>query len=353
MKKTLVLTLFAAASLLGVFGISDVSAASPAKVDIASAGNYVILAKTAITTTGVTSITGDIGISPAFEINMTGFGFVLDGSGTYSTSALITGKAYAADYTAPTPATLTTAILDMQNAYTDANSRAVDVTDAGAGDLAGLSLVAGTYFFSGPGNVIITDDVTLSGSATDVWIFQIPGTLDLSAAKKIILTGGALPENIFWAVAGTTTLEPGSTFEGIILGGPGASTIAGQNGAILHGRALGQTDVTLIANNISIPAPVVVPVVVTPVASSGGSSSSGGRFMPVYTGIGPSGYGAITTTVQSADTLLASAATMVVTPSFPNAGIMPDNYTMWHMLMISGLFLLVSIPLVVVLLGVL
>jgi peptidoglycan hydrolase-like protein with peptidoglycan-binding domain len=223
---------------------------SPLPVELGLAGNYRILAETAITTTGTTAITGDIGISPNGSTSMTGFGLILDGSGTYATSPLVNGKIYASNYTEPTPANLTTAVSNMETAYTDAKSRATTVLNAGSGDLAGLTLVAGVYTFDGVGNVIITDNMTLSGNASDVWIFQIPGTLDISANKKINLTGGAQASNIFWAVTGTTTLEAGSTFEGTILAGPGASTIAMQNGATLNGRALGQTDVTLIGNTV-------------------------------------------------------------------------------------------------------
>ena len=324
---------FIASFVIALVAPMAVSAASPATINLLSAANFVILAKTAITTTGVTAITGDIGISPAFDANMTGFGFTLDGSGTFSTSALITGKAYAADYTAPTPATLTTAVSAMEAAYTDGNSRAVDVTDAGAGDLAGLTLVTGVYFFSGPGNVIITDDVTLSGSASDVWIFQIPGTLDISAAKKILLTGGAQASNIFWVVAGTTTLEPGSTFEGNILGGPGASTIAGQSGAILNGRALGQTDVTLIGNTVSVPVPVVVVTPSpTPSSTTGGTSHSTGSFTGYAGGVGI--YAPISTTLAVASPIV---------PSLPNTGFPPraDN-TLFGLAVFSGLLVLIS-----------
>ena len=99
--------------------------------------------------------------------------------------------------------------------------------------------------------VTIPTNVTLSGGASDIWIFQIDGNLDISSAKSVLLSGGALPENIFWAVAGTTTLNTTSTFEGTILAGPGTSTISMKNGAVLHGRALGQKDITLIANTIN------------------------------------------------------------------------------------------------------
>jgi hypothetical protein len=268
LNKVLIVGLVVSFAALGFTGPSTALAASPPVVNLLTAGNFTILAKTAITTTGVTLITGDIGVSPAAAGAMTGFGQVMDISNTFSTSPLVIGNIYASNYAVPTPTYVGTAVSAMQAAYTDALSRPTSVLNAGVSgcagtcrDLAGTSLVTGVYTFDGAGNVAITNDFTLSGSATDVWIFQIPGTLDISANKKINLIGGALAANVFWAVAGTTTLEPGSTLEGIVLGGPGASTIAMQNGATLHGRALGQTDVTLIGNTVS--APVVPPVPAT------------------------------------------------------------------------------------------
>jgi hypothetical protein len=120
-------------------------AASPATVNLGTAGNYVILAKTGISTTGVTSIVGDIGLSPAAASYITGFALILPAASAFSTSALITGKVYAPGYADPTPANLTTAVLDMQNAYTDAMGRAPDVTELGAGNIGGLTLVPGVY----------------------------------------------------------------------------------------------------------------------------------------------------------------------------------------------------------------
>lgn len=264
-KKILLVTVtaFFVFAVLGITGPSAALAAGPAAVNLGTAGNYTILSKTAITTTGVTSITGDIGISPAFASALTGFGLVLDTTGCFSTTVpttLVTGKVYAADYSTlgcTTPAILTTAVSNMETAYTDAATRTPGTgatnLNVGGGTLSGQNFVPGTYTWNTPGNVTITGDIILSGGANDVWIFQITGTLGIEAGKKIILAGGAQAANIFWQVAGTTTLKPGSTFEGNILAGPGTSTIAMQNGAILHGRALGQKDVTLIGNNVSAP----------------------------------------------------------------------------------------------------
>jgi hypothetical protein len=255
MQKILIGTAVAVTALASLALPAIAFAAGPPTVNLLSAGNYTILAKTAVTTTGVTVVTGDIGISPALSTNTSGFALVLDGTGTFSTSASVVGKIYAADYTAPTPATLSTAVSAMEAAYTDAATRTPGTgatnLNLGGGTLNGQNLVPGTFTWGS--DVSITGDITLTGTAADIWIMQISGNLSIDANKKIILAGGAKSSNIFWQVAGTTTVNPGATFSGIILAGPGASTIAFQNGAILDGRALGQTDVTLIGNTISAP----------------------------------------------------------------------------------------------------
>src|SRR3569832_383537 len=92
-------------------------AAGPARVNLGTAGNFVLLAKAGISTTGATSVVGNIGISPAAAGSIAGFSQTLDATGTFSTSPLVTGQSYAADYTPPTPSNLTTSVLDMVTAY--------------------------------------------------------------------------------------------------------------------------------------------------------------------------------------------------------------------------------------------
>jgi hypothetical protein len=224
--------------------------AAQAPVDLGSAADFVILAKSGISTTGTTSIVGDIGVSPIDATAITGFGLILDASGQFSTSSLVTGRVYAADYADPTPAKMTTAVSDMKTAYTDAAGRTLpDFTELGAGDIGGLTLVPGLYKWSS--GVTIPTDVTLSGGANDVWIFQIAGALDISSAKSVILSGGAQANNIFWQVAGAVTLGTTSEFKGNILC---QTLIAMNTGATLNGRALAQTAVTLDANIVGITA---------------------------------------------------------------------------------------------------
>jgi Ice-binding-like len=218
---------------------------SPEAVNLGTAGNFVILSKSGISTTGATKITGNIGVSPIAATAITGFNLALDSLGTFSTSALVTGKVYAANYKVPTPNMMTTAVSDMQTAYTNASGRVVDVTELGAGKIGGLTLKPGVYKW-GTG-VTIPTDVTLSGGVNDVWIFQIAKTLNISSGIKVNLIGGAQASNVFWQVAGTTTLGTNSTFYGNILD---KTNIALQTGAILNGKALAQTAVTLQANII-------------------------------------------------------------------------------------------------------
>jgi methionine-rich copper-binding protein CopC len=219
----------------------------PAPVSLGTADNFVILAKTGITTTGATSVVGNIGVSPIASTAMTGFGLIADATNVFSTSSLVTGKIYAADYATPTPANLTTAVSDMEAAYTDAAGRtAPDFTELGTGNISGLTLVPGLYKWST--GVSVNNDVTLDGGPNDVWIFQIAGDLSVASAKSVILTGGALPKNIFWQVAGKTTLGTTSSFKGIILS---KTQVVMQTGAAMNGKTLAQTQVTLDANAVT------------------------------------------------------------------------------------------------------
>jgi hypothetical protein len=79
-------------------------------------------------------VAGNVGLSPAAGTFLTGFSLVLDASGTFSTSTQVTGELFAASYASPTPSMLTTAISDMQTAYTDASGRILpDFLNLGTG----------------------------------------------------------------------------------------------------------------------------------------------------------------------------------------------------------------------------
>ncbi len=219
-------------------------------VNLGTAGNFVILANSGVSTTGTTAVVGDIGLSPAAASFITGFGLIADSTNTFSTSSLVTGKIYAADYTPPTPAYMTTAVGDMIIAFNDAAGRTTpDFTELGAGDISGLTLVPGLYKW-GTGVLITSAGVTLTGGANDVWIFQIAQDLTVNNSAIITLAGGAQSKNIFWQVSGQATLGTAADFKGIILS---RTLISLNTGAVMNGRALAQTAVTLNATAITAP----------------------------------------------------------------------------------------------------
>ena len=227
-------------------------AKGPSPLNLGTAGSYAILAKAGVSTTGTTHIDGDIGLSPAAETFITGFSQARDPSNQWSTALIVTGKLYAANMAVPTPAKLTTAVGDMETAYTDAAGRSLpDTTELGAGNISGLTLEPGLHKW-GTGLLIGPTGVTLKGGANDVWIFQVAQDLTVANGAIVTLSGGAQAKNIFWQVAGKTTLGTTADVKGTILS---KTLIALQTGAMLSGRALAQTAVTLQANTVTQPAP--------------------------------------------------------------------------------------------------
>lgn len=221
--------------------------------DLGSAGNYVILAKTGISDVVAlgTIVTGDIGVSPVAASYITNFSLIADASNEFSTSNKVVGRVYAANYSVPTPSNLTTAIGSMETAYTTAAGRnPPDHTELHAGNLTGQTLTPDLYKWGTSVSIDPAGSVVLSGSATDVWIFQIAGDLILNSGATITLMGGALPENIFWQVAGQVTLHTTAHMEGIILA---KTAIVMNTGASMNGRAFSQTAVTLDDNAVNEP----------------------------------------------------------------------------------------------------
>jgi hypothetical protein len=229
-------------------GTSFYNGVGPAPVSLGEAENYVILAKTAISTVPTSAITGDLGISPAAATYITGFSLI---SATgYATSSQLTGRAYAADMANPTPANLTTAVSNMEAAFTDAAGRPdPDFSELYVGNIGGRELSPGLYNWSG--TVTAPTSFEISGGPNDVWIFQIAGDLSISSDVRVTLSGGARARNIFWQVSGGVSVGTNAHLEGVVLS---MTAITLLEGASLNGRALAQTAVTLDKNTVTEPA---------------------------------------------------------------------------------------------------
>jgi hypothetical protein len=225
-------------------------------VDIGTAGDYVILAKTGISTVPTSTIKGNIGVSPIGAAAMTGFNLIMDSGGSFSTSSQLhdteqtadaDGKAYASDYAAPIPTTLTAAVSDMETAYTNAaglpNTDGARI-DLGGGTLGGEfggetnQLTPGVYTFGT--NVDIAETIYFDGEngRNSVFVIQMTGSLSQAANTQVILTNGARAENIFWQVTTNVLVGAGAEMQGILLAKTKVDFITGSK---LTGRVLTQT----------------------------------------------------------------------------------------------------------------
>ena len=219
-------------------------------VGLGVAGDFAILSKSGITNVPPSLITGNVGTSP------------ITGAALLLTCPQVIGNINTVDAAGPLPCRitdapgLTTAVLDMQTAYTDAAGHSnPDYLNVGAGIIGGLTLSPGLHKWTS--TLLIPTDITISGGPNDVWIFQVAGTLTMSSAVRMNLEGGAQANNIFWQVSGAVTLGTTSHFEGNLLG---ATSIAVQTGATVNGRLLAQTAVTLQMNTVTLPVEEVLEV---------------------------------------------------------------------------------------------
>ncbi len=227
-------------------GTGFVGGHGPSPVVLGTAANYVILSKSGISNVPTSVITGSIAVSPIASTAITGFSLGFDGNYAFATSLQVSVRVYAANFAAPIPATLTTAVSDMQTAYSDAAGRVTpDSTELAGGNIGGLTLPAGLYKWSNTVN--IGKDVTLTGGPNDVWIFQIAGGLKEASAVNVVLAGGALAKNVYWQVGGIVSLDTTAHMEGELLSRTGITL---NTGASINGRLLAQTAVTLQSSTV-------------------------------------------------------------------------------------------------------
>jgi hypothetical protein len=221
----------------------------------------------------LTVITGDIGTT-GVSTTMTGFH---DSTGDeYIETLLNVGNVTGRIYTAPPPPVIfgaggpfggTAATALIANNAAAAALNAYNYLKglpggafAGAGDLGGLTLAPGTYT-SATSFQITTGDLTLNGTANDIWVFQMGSSLTVGAPgfpRNVILTGGALANNVFWQVGSAARIENRCNMVGTIIGFSGVtiSTAGELQTTTLNGRALGlNASVTVVNTLINVPAP--------------------------------------------------------------------------------------------------
>src|SRR5512135_3623554 len=160
---------------MGVLVIADTAfAAGPAAPGLGTAGSFAVLAGAGISNTGSTTIKGDVGTFPT--TTETGFG-----------SVTLTGTNHAGD------AVTQQAKTDLTTAYTTAAGSGPTIPVVA--DLGGQTLTPGVY--NTATSLALTGTLTLSGTSSDVWIFQAGSTLTTASGSSVVFIGGATACNVF------------------------------------------------------------------------------------------------------------------------------------------------------------
>lgn len=230
----------ALAAILLIGGAVACSASTP-RIQLTAADNFAVLAGSTVTNTGLTVITGDLGVSPGTAV--TGF-----------PPGTVSGTQHLGDGAAALAQT------DLTTLYNDAAGLAP--TAMVATELGGTTLNPGVYN-SASGTFGITGTLTLDalGDPSAQFIFQTATTLITAGASQVVLAGGAVACNVYWQVGSSATLGLGSIFKGNILA---SASIGLGGGAQMEGRALASNGaVTLDTNIITTPGCGLVPTLKT------------------------------------------------------------------------------------------
>jgi Ice-binding-like/Putative Ig domain len=237
--------------------------ATPASAQTApslgSAQSFAVLAGSTVTSTGSSTVSGDLGVSPGSAV--TGFPPGIVTSGTIHTADALA--------------------LSAQNSVTTAYTALANqpcTSDLTGQDLGGKTLTAGVYCFSSSAQLTGTLRLDAQGNAAAVFIFQIGSTLTTASGSSVVLINGASPCNVFWQVGSSATLGTATSFVGNILA---LTTITVTTGATVSGRTLARNGaVTLDTNVVTASCAPFVPS--CPAISLSPSSLPNGRVAVAY-----------------------------------------------------------------------
>ena len=249
------LTICTIAMLVPLTFVSSAASSAPVTVPLLTASPFALLSAAGISDVPTSTISGDVGVSPGPGGSITGL-----------TCAEVTGTTSTVDAAGPlpcrvtNPGMLTTATTDLTAAYVDAAGRTPDSTLIGADNqLGGQTLVPGVYRFGHATTANLVGNLTLSGNADAVWIFQATSDLVTAGSSTVTLTGGAQSCNVFWQVGSSATLHASSTLRGTVLADTSVfvDSSVTVDGRLLAGAQTGTGAITLISDTITKPSTCV------------------------------------------------------------------------------------------------
>jgi len=197
-------------------------------VNLGTAGSYAVLAGSAVTNTGSSVLTGNLGVSAGCAV--TGFP---PGSAS--------GTIHKCD------AAAAQAQRDLTTAYNSAKGLSPTMTLTGK-DLGGMTLTPGVYFFASSAQLTGTLTLNNLGNPNALFVFQIGSTLTTASSSSVVFSSSLKDSNVFWQVGSSATLGTGTTFEGNILANTSITLTTGAS--IGCGSALAMNGAVTLDNNV-------------------------------------------------------------------------------------------------------
>lgn len=218
---------------LGLVGWLLAAAPAQAQTYLGTDRPFAVLGATAVTCTGASAVTGDLGISPSNASSITGYPVP---------PCTVSGTIHAADGVA------LTAQNDLVTAFNTLGSQACTSTLTGL-DLGTVGvLVPGVYCFSSSAQLTGALVLDAQGNPNAAFIFKIGSTLTTASAASVSVINGGSACGVSWQVGSSATLGSTTSFIGNIVA---LTSITANAGANITGRALARNGAVTLSGNVN------------------------------------------------------------------------------------------------------
>jgi hypothetical protein len=196
---------------------------------LGSAASFGALAGSALTSTGNSKITGDMGVYPGTAI--TGF-----------PPGNVTGATHNADDVAQQ------AQADAATAFNNLAAMAPTKSLSGQ-DLGGMTLTSGVYNFASSGQLTGTLTLDAEGNSNAEFVFQFGSTITTAVSSEVVIINSGKACNVYWQVGSSATIGTTTTFLGNILA---SSAITLNHGVNIQGGIYAlNAAITLDTDNVT------------------------------------------------------------------------------------------------------